>query len=48
VEQADQYRRKAEEADKQAEQSRDPETQQIYRAFAERWRTLAKQVERFG
>ena len=43
---AEEYRRRAAEADKQAEQAKDAQAIQTYRKAAAHWRELAKKAER--
>ena len=45
---ADEYRARAEEADRQAREARDPQAQFTFRLIARRWRELADQMERIG
>ena len=45
---AEQYRRKAEEAEKLAEVARDYHAKAIYLDIARKWRELADQIERRG
>jgi len=45
---AEQYRRKAEEAEKQAAGVKDEAAKAIYRNIAAHWRELAEQTERRG
>ena len=42
---ADDYRRRAEEADERARQTRDPEAKRTFHEVARQWRDLADQVE---
>jgi hypothetical protein len=44
----DEYRRKAEEADKLAEAAKDQVAGQMYRDIATKWRALAEQADRYG
>jgi hypothetical protein len=43
----EEYRRRAEEAEKMAESTQDYTAKQIYLDIARRWRELAAQAERF-
>ena len=43
-----QYRVRAIEADKRAEEAHDPEIKQTFRDFARQWREMADQAERQG
>ena len=43
---ADEYRRKAEEAEKRAADALDPEAKRLYRDIAARWVELAEQADR--
>lgn len=44
----DEYRLRAEEADKLAEAAKDELARQMYRDIATRWRSLADQTDRYG
>ena len=45
---AEEYRRRAAEADRQAEQAKDTQAIQTYRKAAAHWRELAEKAERNG
>jgi hypothetical protein len=45
---AEQYRARATEADKRAEEAHDPDLKQTFRDIARQWREMADQAERQG
>jgi hypothetical protein len=46
AEKANDYRSRAEEADKKADDAKTPETLQVWREVARRWRAMAEQRDR--
>lgn len=48
VSKAEDFRRRAEEADKQAEEAKDSQAREFYRKAAAQWRLLADKAERDG
>ena len=48
AEKANDYRNRAEEADKKADEAKTPELLQVWREVARHWRAMADQAERHG
>jgi hypothetical protein len=45
---AEEYRQRADEAERRAKQVRDPEAKRAFDEIARQWRVMAEQVERHG